>query len=59
VGKKTSRSLMRARVGTILFVLIMLGFVGWCYDDFVRVSLVDCQFEHIVAFLPPWGFIVL
>lgn len=59
VGRKISRSLMKARVGTILFVLIMPGFVGWCYDGLVRVSLVDFQFEHIVAFLPLWGFIGL
>jgi hypothetical protein len=50
---------MRAKIGTILFVLIMHGFVGWCYDGLVRVTLVDCQFEHIVAFVPLWGFIVL
>jgi hypothetical protein len=50
---------MRARVGTILFALIMPRFVGWCYDGLVGVSLADCQFEHIMAILPLWGFIVL
>jgi hypothetical protein len=33
--------------------------VVWCCDGLVRVSLVDCQFEHIVAFLPLWEFVVL